>query len=104
MSRELIGVWRSLVARLVRDEEVVGSNPATPTHLKEPHIVRLLLCFPAPLAARPVRECSSPAPSRRRPPRAGVPVAACVQDFPTTPGITTGELGACGRARRPALA
>src|SRR5690606_7359446 len=26
-----IGVWRSLVARLVRDEEVVGSNPATPT-------------------------------------------------------------------------
>ena len=27
----LIGVWRSLVARFVRDEEVVGSNPATPT-------------------------------------------------------------------------
>ena len=26
-----LGVWRSLVARLVRDEEVVGSNPATPT-------------------------------------------------------------------------
>ncbi len=26
-----IGVWRSLVARFVRDEEVVGSNPATPT-------------------------------------------------------------------------
>jgi hypothetical protein len=25
------GVWRSLVARFVRDEEVVGSNPATPT-------------------------------------------------------------------------
>jgi MOSC domain-containing protein YiiM len=24
-------VWRSLVARFVRDEEVVGSNPATPT-------------------------------------------------------------------------
>ena len=24
------GVWRSLVARFVRDEEVVGSNPATP--------------------------------------------------------------------------
>jgi hypothetical protein len=27
----LHGVWRSLVARFVRDEEVVGSNPATPT-------------------------------------------------------------------------
>src|SRR5690606_28106955 len=26
-----IGVWRSLVACLVRVEEVVGSNPATPT-------------------------------------------------------------------------
>ena len=25
------GVWRSLVARFVRDEEVVGSIPATPT-------------------------------------------------------------------------
>ena len=28
-----IGVWRSLVARFVRDEEAVGSNPATPTIL-----------------------------------------------------------------------
>ena len=28
-----IGVWRSPVARFVRDEEVVGSNPATPTGL-----------------------------------------------------------------------
>src|SRR5262249_22179492 len=28
----IIGVWRSLVARFVRDEEAVGSNPATPTH------------------------------------------------------------------------
>ena len=27
-----IGVWRSPVARFVRDEEVVGSNPATPTY------------------------------------------------------------------------
>ena len=25
------GAWRSLVARFVRDEEAVGSNPATPT-------------------------------------------------------------------------
>jgi hypothetical protein len=28
---EQLGVWRSLVARFVRDEEAVGSNPATPT-------------------------------------------------------------------------
>ena len=28
-----IGVWRSLVARFVRDEEVAGSNPVTPTIL-----------------------------------------------------------------------
>ena len=27
------GVWRSLVACFVRDEEVVGSNPATPTNV-----------------------------------------------------------------------
>ena len=25
------GIWRSLVARLVRDEEVAGSNPVIPT-------------------------------------------------------------------------
>ena len=25
------GVWRSLVARVVRDDEVAGSNPVTPT-------------------------------------------------------------------------
>ena len=28
------GVWRSLVAHLVRDEGVAGSNPATPTSIK----------------------------------------------------------------------
>ena len=31
IGRRTIGVWRSLVARFVRDEEAVGSNPATPT-------------------------------------------------------------------------
>ena len=30
-SRDAFGVWRSLVARFVRDEEVAGSNPVTPT-------------------------------------------------------------------------
>ena len=27
-----LGVWRSLVARVVRDDEAAGSNPVTPTH------------------------------------------------------------------------
>ena len=31
------GVWRSLVSRLVRVQEAVGSNPATPT--KNPQIL-----------------------------------------------------------------
>ena len=26
-----LGLWRSLVARLVRDEEAAGSNPVSPT-------------------------------------------------------------------------
>ena len=26
-----VGAWRSLVARVVRDDKVVGSNPAAPT-------------------------------------------------------------------------
>ena len=29
-----IGVWHSLVVRLVRDQEAVGSNPVTPTKKK----------------------------------------------------------------------
>ena len=29
---EAFGVWRSSVARLVRDEEAAGSNPVTPTN------------------------------------------------------------------------
>ena len=33
---EAFGVWRSLVARFVRDEEVAGSNPVTPTKVKGP--------------------------------------------------------------------
>src|SRR3954471_9356412 len=30
------GLWRSLVARLVRDEEAAGSNPVSPTYLLAP--------------------------------------------------------------------
>ena len=33
-----VGAWRSLVARLVRDEEAVGSNPAAPTIQKRPRL------------------------------------------------------------------
>ena len=30
-----VGVWRSLVARFVRDEEARGSNPRTPTKYEQ---------------------------------------------------------------------
>ena len=32
-------MWRSLVARFVRDEEAVGSNPATPTGNRRDRLV-----------------------------------------------------------------
>ena len=32
---QAIGVWRSLVSRLVRVQEAAGSNPATPTKYTE---------------------------------------------------------------------
>jgi hypothetical protein len=31
VGHHLHGVWRRLVARVVRDDEVAGSNPVTPT-------------------------------------------------------------------------
>ena len=38
-----VGMWRSLVARFVRDEEVAGSNPVIPTrNLNEPYEARFL--------------------------------------------------------------
>ena len=45
-SQHTFGVWRSLVARFVRDEEVVGSNPATPTHEIQARIRHLGGCLP----------------------------------------------------------
>jgi hypothetical protein len=33
------GVWRSLVARFVRDEEVAGSNPVTPTNFSGQNLI-----------------------------------------------------------------
>jgi hypothetical protein len=51
------GVWRSLVARFVRDEEAVGSNPATPTQIRrnqrlslgQARRLRLTVDSPSPL-------------------------------------------------------
>lgn len=37
--RLVFGVWRSLVARVVRDDEVAGSNPVTPTRSCGPESV-----------------------------------------------------------------
>ena len=31
IDKHCIGVWRSLVSRMVRDHEAAGSSPATPT-------------------------------------------------------------------------
>ena len=33
-----VGAWRSLVARIVRDDEVGGSNPLAPTRLPDPSL------------------------------------------------------------------
>jgi hypothetical protein len=44
LERLLAGVWRSLVARFVRDEEAVGSNPATPTNRNNPPAVWVGFC------------------------------------------------------------
>ena len=38
-TRIYLGAWRSLVARFVRVEEVVGSNPAAPTKIKNPVVI-----------------------------------------------------------------
>ena len=34
--RAYFGVWRSLVARLLWEQDVAGSNPVTPTAKKRP--------------------------------------------------------------------
>src|SRR3954447_15085580 len=49
-----LGVWRSLVARVVRDDEAAGSNPVTPTHPLRGRRWRPLSAFRAlPGGARP---------------------------------------------------
>jgi hypothetical protein len=39
-----IGLWRSLVARLVRDEEAAGSNPVSPTRVMSQDIADSRAC------------------------------------------------------------
>ena len=39
-SKSHFGVWRSLVSRLVRDQEAMGSNPVTPTMKKVTFVYR----------------------------------------------------------------
>ena len=46
------GVWRSLVARFVRDEEAVGSNPATPTVSRRDRLVPATFVIPGRGASR----------------------------------------------------
>lgn len=41
-----VGMWRSLVARFVRDEEVAGSNPVIPTRNLNERAIRSLVLFP----------------------------------------------------------
>ena len=49
------GVWRSLVARFVRDEEAVGSNPATPTGNRRDRLVpAIFLSLSLPRARRQI--------------------------------------------------
>lgn len=49
---EPLGVWRSLVARFVRDEEVAGSNPVTPTTALRPLTLSGFFVRKVPLETR----------------------------------------------------
>ena len=64
-----IGVWRSLVARFVRDEEVAGSNPVTPT-TKSPGQALAMSRWPGPSSSlatiRTMRSLSSLHPANGR--------------------------------------
>ena len=64
-------MWRSLVARFVRDEEVAGSNPVTPTASSPP----------APLAGTGEQ---GPGPG----PSAGIPAARCPGSSEATDRMT----------------
>jgi hypothetical protein len=72
------GVWRSLVARFVRDEEVAGSNPVTPTAER---MVRYIFGFWAGAVELQVQQQSTAArqwrmsPSRRNASRVAAELA-----------------------------
>ena len=40
-----VGMWPSLVGRLVRDEKVVSSNLAIPTNRNRSSAIELLFCY-----------------------------------------------------------
>ncbi len=46
--REYIGMWLSLVERVVRDDEVAGSNPVIPTNFLATSLKRQVssYCYP----------------------------------------------------------
>src|SRR5690606_13440292 len=93
-----IGVWRSLVARFVRDEEVAGSNPVTPTSRKPWSGTRRLVPDRGFRRSRGDRDPAEPrrrgrVPRRRRwrpePPlrRVGAGAPGCVLDAGSEPTI-----------------
>src|SRR5580693_3639311 len=86
------GVWRSLVARFVRDEEVAGSNPVTPTlHIRRSPIIRWpAVCFSR---AADVRFWEPGASGRLPTGPLELPEAAC-------PAGTRPSAAATGRAPR----
>ena len=53
-----IGMWRSLVARVVRDDEVAGSNPVTPTSVSKALIGSPMGAFAVPVRMR-AQPCAS---------------------------------------------
>ena len=62
-------MWRSLVARFVRDEEVVGSNPATPTHEERDSLLSGVPLFMRRALARICEEVGPQADRRLPPPQ-----------------------------------
>ena len=87
------GVWRSLVARFVRDEEAVGSNPATPTVNRRDRLV------PAILYVHSQTDCQGR--ERGRGGRCGDHAA---RGDCGAQGRAAGNPSACGRLRHPRAA
>ena len=91
------GVWRSLVARFVRDEEAVGSNPATPTVNRRDRLVPAILYVYSQTDCQHGRKGGNEAGAGGRAPlrHAG----GC-----GTQGRQQGTPSACGRLRCPRAA